>query len=60
MLSANPLKMAWFASPWDEGSVDFLEKFGVPVHKIASASLTDDNLLRHVRGTGNLSFSRLG
>ncbi len=46
------LKMSWFASPWDEGSVDFLEKFGVPVHKIASASLTDDNLLRHVRKTG--------
>ena len=46
------LKMTWFASPWDEGSVDFLEGFKVPVHKIASASLTDDNLLRHVRKTG--------
>jgi N-acetylneuraminate synthase len=46
------IKMCWFASPWDEGSVDFLEKFKVPVHKIASASLTDDNLLRHVRRTG--------
>lgn len=46
------IKMTWFASPWDEGSVDFLEQFHVPVHKIASASLTDDNLLRHVRRTG--------
>jgi N-acetylneuraminate synthase len=46
------IKMSWFASPWDEGSVDFLEQFKVPVHKIASASLTDDNLLRHVRLTG--------
>jgi N-acetylneuraminate synthase len=44
--------MCWFASPWDEGSVDFLEQFSVPVYKIASASLTDDNLLRHVRKTG--------
>jgi N-acetylneuraminate synthase len=43
--------MAWFASPWDEASVDFLETFGVPCHKIASASLTDDHLLRHVRST---------
>ncbi|HEX3848271.1 MAG TPA: N-acetylneuraminate synthase family protein [Steroidobacteraceae bacterium] len=44
--------IAWFASPWDEASVDFLEKFNVPCHKVASASLTDDNLLRHVRATG--------
>jgi N-acetylneuraminate synthase len=46
------VKMRWFASPWDEGSVDFLEHFDLPVYKIASASLTDDNLLRHVRRTG--------
>ena len=46
------VKMLWFASPWDEASVDFLERFQVPVHKIASASLTDDRLLRHVRATG--------
>jgi N-acetylneuraminate synthase len=46
------VKMPWFASPWDEASVDFVEKFNPPVHKIASASLTDDNLLRHVRRTG--------
>jgi N-acetylneuraminate synthase len=43
--------ITWFASPWDEASVDFLEQFAVPCHKIASASLTDDNLLRHVRAT---------
>lgn len=46
------LKMLWFASPWDENSVDFLERFHIPVYKIASASLTDDNLLRHARATG--------
>lgn len=46
------VKMTWFASPWDEGSVDFLESFHVPLYKIASASLTDDNLLRHIRRTG--------
>jgi N-acetylneuraminate synthase len=46
------LKMQWFASPWDEQSVDFLEQFGPSVYKIASASLTDDHLLRHIRGTG--------
>jgi N-acetylneuraminate synthase len=46
------LKMPWYASPWDEPSVDFMEKFQPSVYKIASASLTDDNLLRTIRGTG--------
>ena len=45
-------EIIWFASPWDEASVDFLESFAVPCHKVASASLTDDNLLRHMRSTG--------
>lgn len=43
--------IAWFASPWDEASVDFLELYNVPCHKVASASLTDDHLLRHIRET---------
>jgi len=42
----------WFASPWDEGAVDFLEEFAPPAYKIASASLTDDGLLRHIRSKG--------
>lgn len=46
------VKMTWFASCWDEASVDFVEKFDPPCYKIASASLTDDNLLRHTRATG--------
>ena len=45
-------KITWFASCWDEKSVDFIERFNVPCYKIASASLTDDNLLRHTRATG--------
>jgi N-acetylneuraminate synthase len=44
----------WFASPWDEDSVDFLDQFDPPAYKIASASLTDANLLKHVR-RGSLS-----
>ena len=46
------LAMDWFASCWDERSVDFMEKFNPPAYKIASASLTDDALLRHHRKTG--------
>ncbi|MFX4290792.1 N-acetylneuraminate synthase family protein [Streptomyces bohaiensis] len=42
----------WFASPWDVEAVAFLEKFDLPAHKVASASLTDDELLRALRATG--------
>ncbi|QGV78911.1 N-acetylneuraminate synthase family protein [Streptomyces ficellus] len=42
----------WFASPWDTDAVAFLEKFDPPAHKVASASLTDDELLRTLRATG--------
>lgn len=39
-------KILWFASCWDEGALDFIEQFNPPCYKIASASLTDDPLLR--------------
>jgi N-acetylneuraminate synthase len=42
----------WFASCWDEASVDFIDQFDVPCYKIAAASLTDDALLRHTRSKG--------
>jgi N-acetylneuraminate synthase len=44
--------IAWFASPWDQPSVDFLEPFDPPCFKVASASLTDLGLLRRLRATG--------
>jgi N-acetylneuraminate synthase len=44
--------VVWFASVWDEGSVDFLEQFTPACYKIPSACLTDHNLLRHMRLTG--------
>ena len=44
--------VVWFASCWDESSVDFIERFEPPCYKIASACLTDDRLLRHLRATG--------
>jgi N-acetylneuraminate synthase len=54
------LKIDWFVSPWDEASVDFIEIFKPPVYKIASASLTDDKLLRHVRATGRPVIASTG
>jgi N-acetylneuraminate synthase len=46
------VKMPWFASCWDEPSVDFIDRFNPPCYKIASASLTDHQLLRHTRAKG--------
>ena len=41
----------WFASPWDVGSVGFLQKFDVPWYKVASACITDLSLLHAINGT---------
>jgi len=37
----------WFASPWDVDSVDFLEHFSPVLYKLASASLTDLELIEN-------------
>lgn len=42
----------WYASCWDEESVDFIEQFNVPCYKISSASLTNDKLLKYTKKTG--------
>jgi len=39
----------WFASCWDENSVDFIDQFNPPCYKVPSASLTDKELLAHMR-----------
>src|SRR5262249_13551144 len=44
-------KMLWFASCWDEDSVDFMESFKPVCYKVASASLTDGALLTKLRAT---------
>lgn len=44
--------LIWFASCWDEASVEFMEEFDPPCYKIASACLTDHALLRRHRRTG--------
>jgi len=49
---AKILGLHWFASPWDVPSVRFLERFDVVAYKVASACLTDDELLTAIRETG--------
>ena len=48
--------IAWFASCWDKPSVDFIEQFDPICYKIATASFTDDQLLRHIKAKGRPIF----
>ncbi len=41
----------WFASCWDQPSVDFIEAFDPVCYKVASTSLTDDALLSYMNAT---------
>lgn len=50
----------WFASSWDEDSVDFLENYNPPFHKIPSACLTDDSLLLRIKSTNRPVFLSTG
>jgi N-acetylneuraminate synthase len=45
-------EIPWLASCWDEESIDFIDQFSPPCYKIASACLTDDALLMHIRSKG--------
>lgn len=42
----------WFASSWDIPSLEFIDRFYPPTHKVPSALLTDHALLRAYRATG--------
>ncbi len=50
----------WFASPWDEDSVDFLEEFNPPCHKIASAMLTHTGILKKLKEAGRPVIASTG
>lgn len=45
-------QILWTASPWDESSVDFLLDYDVPYLKLASACITDKELLIHCAKSG--------
>jgi N-acetylneuraminate synthase len=54
------LDIHWFASPWDLPSVEFLERFDVVAHKVASACMTDRSLLKALNATGKPIFMSTG
>jgi N-acetylneuraminate synthase len=51
-LLCRQLGIEWYASPWDEASVDFLMRYDPPYLKIASPCATDKDLLRECISTG--------
>jgi N-acetylneuraminate synthase len=59
-LRCNANGIDWFASPWDESSVDFLEELGIIAYKVASASITDRSLLRKINQTRKPVFMSTG
>lgn len=44
-------KIDWFASVWDEPSVDFMEEYEPVCYKVPSASVTDHALLKKIHST---------
>ncbi len=42
----------WFVSTWDVEAVNFMEQFDTPLYKLASASLTDTQLIKRILLTG--------
>jgi len=48
----NSIQIPWFASPWDRVSVEFLTQFEPPYIKVASAMLTNIEVLEKIRETG--------
>lgn len=44
--------VTYMCTPWDETSVDVLEDFGVSAYKVASADLTNVNLINRLITTG--------
>ena len=57
---AKKIGIDWFASPWDVPSVDFLESFNVPCQNIASACLTDSELLTAINKTKTTTILSTG
>lgn len=57
---AQELGLTFFATAFDFSSVDFMEKLGVPVYKIASGDLTNTPFLKYIARTGKPALMSTG
>lgn len=53
-------EIIWFASAWDLESLEFLEKYNLKYHKIASAMIVDLHFLEEVAKKGKHTFISTG
>lgn len=53
-------QIAWFASAWDIDSQKFLRQFNLKYNKVASAMLTNDELLEEIAKEGRYTFIATG
>lgn len=54
------LNIDWFASAWDDQSLQFLDNYDLKYHKIASAMIVDKNLLGNVAQRKKHTFISTG
>lgn len=52
--------IAWYASAWDIDSQRFLRQYDCKYNKVASAMLTNDELLEEIAGEGKYTFIATG
>jgi N-acetylneuraminate synthase len=54
------IRIDWFASAWDKKSLEFLDKYDLNYHKIASAMIIDLNFLQEVAKRKKYTFISTG
>ena len=54
------IKIDWFCSPWDANSLKFMKKFKTKYNKVASAMLTNLNLIELIAKEKKLTFISTG
>jgi N-acetylneuraminate synthase len=52
--------ISWSASAWDIPSLEFLDRFDLPFHKIASALATHSEFVNEIASRGKLTYASVG
>jgi N-acetylneuraminate synthase len=57
---SQEIAFPWTASAWDLGSLQFLDQYALPCHKIASAMIANLQFVEEVAGRGKLTYVSTG